>query len=188
MNKNKINKVIILLILFVLFNFLLTSCSAEKNYETLTFFFDGVPDPNAKPSLTDSNKTTKEQNLKQYVKSEEIFTHPPYGDRACENCHDAKSANRLNASEPGLCYQCHDDFSKNLRYVHGPIASGYCTQCHEPHQGKYKNLLIRDGQKLCYYCHEKNDVLENENHTGIEDTKCWDCHDPHGSNEKHFLK
>lgn len=188
MNKIKININIIYLLIFVSANFLNISCSPEKNYKTLTFFFDGVPDPNAKPTLTDSSNGTKEQNLKQYVKTEEIFTHPPYQEKACGNCHNTSGSNRLNESEPDLCYQCHDDFGKKYKFMHGPVASGYCTKCHDPHQTKYKKLLIRNDQKLCYFCHEKTDVMKNEIHSGIEDTKCWDCHDPHGTNEKYLLK
>ncbi|TAL68781.1 MAG: hypothetical protein EPN82_08895 [Bacteroidetes bacterium] len=185
----KINIERLILLLIGTANFFITSCSVEKNYKTLSYFFDGVPDPNAKPVQTDTNNLAmKEMDLKQYVKSEKTYTHPPYGDKACENCHDANAANHLNSNQPGLCYQCHDDFGKNFKYVHGPAASGYCTQCHEPHQGKYQKLLIRNGQNLCYYCHDKKDVMKNEVHSEIEDTKCWECHNPHGSNERFFLK
>lgn len=189
MNNKFLNIDNVLSLIIVLISFLLISCTAEEKHKTLTFFFDGVPDPNAKLAQSDSLKQKNNENdLKQYLKSDEMHIHPPYGDKACENCHDVKSANKLNTQEPILCFQCHDDFGKNIKYIHGPAASGYCTQCHEPHQGKYNKLLIRTGQNVCYYCHEKKDVLKNEVHSGIEETKCWDCHDPHGSNEKFFLK
>jgi predicted CXXCH cytochrome family protein len=168
---------------------ILSSCASEKRYSVLSFFFDGVPDPNAKVSATDTTITGIADNKEKLVqKKDSTINHPPYIENSCKDCHDMSKGNRLNQELPDLCYQCHEDFGKKFKVVHGPVASGFCTQCHDPHNSKIGKLLIREGQSLCLNCHEKKDIMKNDVHSVIEDQKCWDCHDPHGGMDKTMIR
>jgi predicted CXXCH cytochrome family protein len=168
----------------------LISCSPQSKHDTLSVFFDGVPDPNAVNKI-DSVQVASIDSLALPDPNrifEKEFKHQPFADNSCDNCHDQSNSNKLLEKQPNLCYQCHDDYSKKYKVVHGPAASGYCTGCHEPHSSPNEKLIVSDGQKLCYNCHDKTDVMNNEIHQTIDETKCWDCHDPHGGSDRTFLK
>ena len=171
---------------------LLLSCSGQATHNALTVFFDGVPEPAVKEhTKKDSAATTDKPNPKLVSSAkpvEKINLHPPYADRNCNICHQGGGSQKLTEQPPQLCYQCHDDFSKKFAVLHGPVANGSCTGCHDPHSSKNDKLLLKDGQQLCYNCHNKKDVLKNDIHSVIEDTKCWDCHDPHGGKDRYLSR
>lgn len=151
----------------------------------LSFFFDGVPEINVNIQKADTVVNTTDSNALSLLKppdiQAEIFVHPPYADRECKICH--REGGEFSEPQPQLCYQCHEDFTSKYLYIHGPVAGGYCTECHHPHSGK-KKLLIRQGQDLCLYCHEKEFIFKNENHSEIGETDCTECHNPHGGQDK----
>ncbi len=167
------------------------SCNRQTTYDILSTFFDGVPDPNAKKEVKqDSTKLASNKNelrsLRGKKESEFVF-HPPFQERACTDCHNLEEGNRLLEQPPALCFNCHDDFSENYTYLHGPVVSGNCTGCHNPHMASEKKLLERTGQDLCLYCHEQKDVFKNEAHEGIDDATCIECHNPHGGDDQYFF-
>ena len=88
---------------------------------------------------------------------------------------------------PELCYQCHDDFSKDYKSLHYPVEEGDCTTCHNPHQSKNSSLLIKPTGELCEDCHDLNQLLTGDVHEGIDKDQCMDCHNPHGSNDEFLL-
>ncbi|RMH81712.1 MAG: hypothetical protein D6681_17755 [Calditrichaeota bacterium] len=163
------------------------NCSPETRYRVLSTVFDGVPAPESltAPPDTATVSTTRPTPEVAPVPSHEptLFLHDPYAERSCEDCHNEQEGNKLFAAMPDLCYDCHDDFSEEYKYVHGPVASGYCTQCHNPHKAPYEKLLIRSTEELCFYCHEQADVYKNEEHEDVEPSECLDCHNPHGGDE-----
>lgn len=167
------------------------SCSEETKYKVLNFFFDGVPDPNAKVVQVDSVKidSSRIKRRMMIVKQAalQVFFHEPFKERLCEECHNLKKGNELLLPLPNLCFKCHDDFLEEAEFRHGPAAAGYCTECHHPHMEKEKFMLKRAGQELCLYCHNIESVQKNDVHVDIEDTKCWECHDPHASDEEYLL-
>ncbi len=165
------------------------SCSPEEKYDVLSFFFDGVPKPEAEgldTLITDTTMFASSASVRKRAKST-LYYHPPYRDKECPECHVRSQGNRLREPMPGLCYQCHDDFTDEFAFVHGPVVSGFCTQCHSPHSSKYKKLTLRKGQEVCLYCHQRSDVFANEVHDGIDDTVCWECHNPHGGEDRFIL-
>jgi len=186
-------------ILFASFLLILVSCSAKQKYEYLSFFFDDVPLPDStsinidtskisgKVNILSNNNTTKAETKPVQVE-EPVYTHPPVEDNGCSNCHVIENSYALTEKQPMLCYNCHDDFSKKYKYLHGPALIGSCTACHDPHKSSYKPLIKSPGQDLCYYCHKKEAVLKNMIHSGIDDAKCWDCHNPHGGSDITFMK
>jgi predicted CXXCH cytochrome family protein len=169
----------------------LSGCSTTNNYKTLSFFFDGVPDPKKKvliksDSLTISDSAALAQNT--IGKVNQMVIHPPYQDRQCSSCHDQSTMGKLIKSPPDLCYQCHENFNDKYNVVHGPVEGGYCTQCHNPHISANKDLLLRNSQSLCLYCHDSKQVMETEAHLAINDADCTGCHNPHGGEDRNLLR
>lgn len=87
--------------------------------------------------------------------------------------------------------QCHPKMGKE-KHVHGPVASGDCTTCHQPtgkahpaEKGAFK--LADTGAKLCSMCHESKSSKKHV-HSAIASGSCTDCHDPHQSPNKMQLK
>ena len=164
---------------------IIVDCSPRNRHKILSIFFDGVPDIDKKQVVsTDStvSDSSRTEAALQKIRSHqpEYLFHPPYKDRSCNNCHNLGQSGRLILPQPDLCYECHENFSEELSWLHGPVAGGYCTSCHNPHMAKNPKLLKRTGQLLCYFCHTKSDVLKNPTHEEIEDADCTECHDPHG--------
>ena len=145
--------------------------------------------------------------------------------RGCGSCHAPHTSNvkkLLNAEEKELCLSCHGDASlaplKNIREelkgkknLHGPIALGRCTGCHDPHgsntirllKGEYPATFYAPYTKgvydFCLRCHEKNLLRypdttvytkfrngnRNLHYVHVVDTRkgrtCRVCHEPHAS-------
>jgi predicted CXXCH cytochrome family protein len=171
----------------------LSGCSTTNNYKVLSFFFDGVPDP-AKDTTSLSNDSLRSLDTAVFAQNSiskqtpQMVVHSPYQDRQCNSCHDQSRMGKLLKSPPGLCYQCHEDFSSKYQVLHGPVGGGQCTQCHSPHSSTNADLLIRTGQSLCFYCHDSNQVMESTAHLEINDANCTECHNPHGGKDRTFLR
>jgi predicted CXXCH cytochrome family protein len=186
----KLTQIWIVLILII--NSFLFSCSPRASRNILTFFFDGVPPIDTIPSDTSVKKTVEistaeEFSATPFALDADYIIHYPYKEKECLSCHDENSKSEIIMPQPQLCYTCHDDFSTIYKKVHGPVAGGYCTSCHNPHLSKEKKLLIRTGQQLCLYCHDSNAVLANEVHKDISDSDCTMCHNPHGGEDRFIL-
>jgi predicted CXXCH cytochrome family protein len=176
---------------FIVISSFMVSCSPKLHNNVLTFFFDGVPSPDTIKTSTDKGHKdggNSEEFRSEPVEANNGFTvHYPYKEKECFSCHDEKSKSELILPQPDLCYSCHEDFSKKFKFIHGPVAGGYCTSCHNPHMSKDKNLLIRSGQQICLNCHESKSVLKNDVHKDIADSECTLCHNPHGGENRFIL-
>ncbi len=105
-------------------------------------------------------------------------------ERSCLNCHSPHASDHprlLNNEVESLCFECHNqeivlDDGKRIANIqaiietgtslHGPVASGNCTACHEIHGGDNSRLLVRaysgklyapfskDQYALCFGCHD----------------------------------
>lgn len=128
----------------------------------------------------------------------------PAADGGCLDCHTAEDPQiekhqedpdsfkefKFPVSEDEvLCFACHEDNKTNRKYVHGPVASGDCVQCHNPHASDNSFMLKNDTVNLCKTCHsEMNNVSQfKHQHQPVNDD-CTACHDPHGSDHEMFLK
>ena len=165
-------------------------CSVEQTHKTFTFFFDGVDkviffnDYLSKDSLS-KDAIAKREGLLKKVRPEQ-FVHLPYKEKKCEKCHTPDK--RLIMAMPDLCFQCHKNFAESYTTLHGPVASGNCTKCHNQHSSKYPKLLTRQGQQVCTYCHSPSLIFANKVHRDIEDAECTLCHNPHGGNRRFMVK
>jgi predicted CXXCH cytochrome family protein len=129
--------------------------------------------------------------------AEKTFIHIPVKKGECLSCHKPsgykhpkykKEAFLLTDNgKAGLCSECHK--RKNTKkYVHPPVATGGCLDCHDPHQSDNKFQLKKAGTILCYTCHDKDKLDKAFPHLPIAEGKCLSCHDPHQSENKYLLK
>ena len=172
---------------------LLSQCSPYAGKSVLSFFFDGVPEANSTLAGV-ANSGGEPGDSIAFVEEvmasagPEHFMHYPYEEKECAACHNEQSLGSMVEPEPGLCYTCHEDLSDRYNYLHGPVAGGYCTSCHDPHISENEHLLRMTGEALCFYCHRKESVLANEMHEGMEGMLCTDCHNPHGGDDKYIFQ
>ena len=187
-------RVIFVVISIVSFAFLLLfvmCCDSKKHYKTLSFFFDGVPSPDGEVSDPNSQGQDTQRKRPEVV----WYVHEPYKAEPCK-CHSEegikKSFYRQVESTlkiPELCYECHTDYSaSSAKYVHGPVAVGYCLFCHHPHKTKIAGLLIKPIPELCYECHDRQNIEEISAHSTETLPECLGCHQPHESSLKGLLK
>jgi predicted CXXCH cytochrome family protein len=165
-------------------------CSMETTHKTLTFFLDGVDRVNffnsylSNDSLRKESVTKREALLKK--NRPDRCVHKPYKEKKCDECHTPDK--RLLMPMPELCYKCHKSFNESYAVIHGPVASGNCTNCHNQHSSTYPKLLIRPGQQLCLYCHNSSLIFASKVHKEIEDAECTLCHSPHGGKTRFMIK
>lgn len=177
----------------IFFISVISACTPEKWHRTMTFFFDGVPDSSkTKVALASDSLGKKDTAKNKVIVAASVRPgynlHPPYKEKQCDVCHDKNHKGEYTQPLPDLCYTCHTNYSTKYKFLHGPVASGACVECHSPHMSKYANLQLREGQELCFYCHSKNDIIKTDTHKDIGETNCTECHNPHGGDDKYILR
>jgi len=150
-------------------------CSVEKNYELLSKFFDGVPDPNA-PKL----------DRFAIAQSATYTEHKPYTDEACLECHTNPSDMVLAKDDSSMCTACHSDVTAQYAYMHGAVTGNACLMCHNPHLSALPNLLRDDGPGMCNQCHELDPDTLIPSHS-TNNLNCIDCHSGHGGDTPYFI-
>ena len=105
----------------------------------------------------------------------------------CTTCHSAHGGNNNFSLLVGSCYECHENFEKEFKFLHAPVASDNCSQCHESHKTDKPKLLIVSNNNLCTSCHDSKELYQGKEHKNIEDKRCSECHDPHGGDNKNFI-
>jgi predicted CXXCH cytochrome family protein len=179
------------LMLLVFSGLFFMSCDEAERYETLTFFFDGVPPPGS-TGLQGEPLDSNSLELDQTGQTPAWYVHEPRKD--CTTCHGKRkqrgfsSETYLIAQEPELCYNCHDDYTVSAPFVHGPVAVGQCLFCHNPHKSKVEHLLKEAEPGLCYLCHDVNTIELIAAHLPDQLSSCTNCHNPHSSSIKALLK
>lgn len=115
---------------------------------------------------------------------EEYRYHAAYGEGGCRECHTPGARWEMPGRQKELCNSCHDR-KDTADHLHGPVAAGQCTFCHDPH-GSSNPLFLKDlGRNLCLNCHNQS---SSEGHVSQDATNdCLGCHDPHGSEKRFFL-
>ncbi len=161
-----------------------SGCNVEDNYETLSFFFDGVPSPSAMRAESDQEAGP----------GREGSWHTAYIDRRCSECHGKTARFSFAVSgftelDATVCLKCHEQVPTEYPLVHGPVAVGECLVCHQPHQSPYPKLLIQPSPELCLYCHSEDMVGEPviPEHRDVS-RDCLECHHGHGGADPYFLR
>jgi DmsE family decaheme c-type cytochrome len=89
-----------------------------------------------------------------------------------------------------ICLTCHERFQEKLKspYLHTPVESGECSECHNPHTSTHGMLLSAEPKAICYKCHEE--VVPDKavsTHKVVMEGGCVECHDPHAANNQNNL-
>lgn len=167
----------------------------QQRYEVLSFFFDGVPPP----GMTEADLRQQELNpgvvfvarSDEQKKEQEIVYryHVPYVKRDCFGCHDQTKGYAAKIDRDSSCVGCHDAYFQVAKadWIHGPVAMGECSMCHEPHRSEHAGLVKAPQPDLCYACHEASHFEADPFHSTLEDKTCTRCHDPHAAGNRLLL-
>ena len=119
--------------------FAISSCAPERQYRVLSFFFDGVPDPN-RNTIQASDSTLADSNavVGREVKPE-YFTHKPYEEEKCKSCHEEGFSNALIKAMPELCYSCNEHLKAQYEINQGCVEAGACLLDHDKHIFRYES-------------------------------------------------
>jgi predicted CXXCH cytochrome family protein len=146
---------------------------------------------------------------KKTVSKTTLFSHTPYADGQCDQCHQAsgfslpqgKPTGRFGkgGGMPGklimpveeLCIHCHEyrNFAKvtgDGLWLHTPAAEGECMECHDPHQSQNPNVLLETPERICNQCHDEDCDTNIPDHR--ETAECLKCHTPHLGRNSVMLK
>lgn len=157
-----------------------TGCTVTKdNYETLSLFFDGVPNP---ASLEGGTVKPGDATLTAIVRQ-----HKPFVDNKCEACH--KTRYRPSRNDGSICLECHEKVLTEHSWTHGAVAGRACLWCHSPHESARKWLLRGPDRKVCAQCHAGTLSASTTvaAHTD-ENVSCVACHFGHGGDNSLMLK
>ncbi len=157
-------------------------CSVEENYELLSFFFDGVPDPHAPIGAGFGVGGGRIPGAKYY-------THEPFKEGACTQCHRSPVDFGMSWQDSSMCLDCHADAKQGYAYLHGPVAGDACLWCHAPHESTIRPLLRVGAPELCMQCHglEMQATPRTWPHDDLT-RDCLDCHFAHGDDDRFFVK
>jgi predicted CXXCH cytochrome family protein len=121
-------------------------------------------------------------------------SHGMLSRKDCSACHDEKARSyAIGTTDAELCVKCHDRWPA-AKYVHGPVAIGSCTVCHDPHGQTNPAFLVASGEALCFRCHTEADALKHlairsaGSGDFLREKGCVFCHDPHQAERKFLLR
>jgi DmsE family decaheme c-type cytochrome len=98
----------------------------------------------------------------------------------------------LKASQPALCFQCHNDVKPSFDMpFHHKVNEGLvkCSDCHDVH-GSFGNNNLRstaDQNMICTKCHMEVRGPFVYEHAAVKAEGCMGCHTPHGSQNARLL-
>jgi len=186
-NKIRRGRAAIALLLLVMPALVLLGCSTQKNYKVLSFFFDGVPDPNAPQPVLVSQTSGNGPGASGPVEARK-YQHQPYAEKKCAACHTADQKHLTSLSAPELCLKCHTNVVNRYAVMHGPVSVGQCLWCHEAHASNQEHLLKSTGAELCLQCHDRHLLPDDTPGHRAEEAICLDCHTGHGSDQPSLLR
>ncbi|MEX2218757.1 MAG: cytochrome c3 family protein [Phycisphaerales bacterium] len=148
-----------------------------NNYRTLSFLFDGVPDPSAVPGAPGEPGA-----IPTFV-----VVHAPFAEERCEECHSGRA--RPTRHDSSACVRCHAQTASQHPRMHGPVAALACLWCHNPHESTHRHLLRDTDRNVCAQCHTPA-LLSPERVPAHADTAraCLECHAGHGGDTPFFLR
>ena len=157
-------------------------CSVEKNYDILSFFFDGVPNRNALPISASAGGSPA------IMRQSATYTaHKPYLEQRCVECHGQGFDMQSVSSD--VCMQCHQGVREQFRVMHGPVTFGACLWCHVPHESAYPALLKGEPRVVCTQCHDSSVLRTDQiSEHGESAVSCLKCHYGHGHSARYMLR
>lgn len=127
----------------------------------------------------------------------QAVVHPAV-EMGCDSCHvdhgdaplggvapeGAASPPYLSASQPDLCWACHDAEDAQAAKAHGelPFAASICSNCHNPHGSESAKLLPAQAHppfadRSCDMCHLAGEDGKLGLQTETASELCYMCHD-----------
>ncbi len=166
------------------------ACSPATKHRVLTYFFDGVPDPNEVPQIGYASSGVAMAGTTSDGKRKVVpqYAHEPYRKGECGGCHDAQTGQTYMPKNEGLCGRCHAGFTRKYAFVHGPAAVEHCAFCHHHHASSHEFMLHKGPTETCLRCHSRDDLSGEAYHATIDEDVCTKCHNPHGGDDRFFLK
>jgi len=166
----------------------LAGCSTPRErYRVLSFFFDGVPNPDAPPKVVAVARPDSE--FAPVVTAVVLTVHKPYKEGRCVVCHSSVNGQIQDfARAYDSCVKCHKKVSTEHALMHGPVAREACRFCHAPHDSVQPALLKDTPIKVCTQCHDKQLLGEYPYQHMDGQTSCLLCHAGHGGHARYFLK
>ena len=156
----------------------------QERYRVLSFFFDGVPDPDA-PSRVVTNETGQKVVAATHIVSQ----HKPYLENRCPVCHNSPNGEVQDFELAyNACVTCHKQVSSEKPWMHGPVARGQCKWCHTGHMSTEAALLRDTPINVCTQCHDSQLLGNNPPEHLDGQTSCLQCHYGHGAQGRYFLK
>jgi predicted CXXCH cytochrome family protein len=168
---------------------LLSGCgSPEQRYRVLSFFFDGVPNPNA-PAATQPRGTAI-VSRRPGGPGVVVYSHQPYAQNKCDSCHVGAGASFESFAMPQrrVCLNCHPGVTRQYPVMHGPVVNLACLFCHSPHESTLRHLLDQPAPGLCLQCHARADLPDKPAEHRDPKADCLTCHVAHGSNRHGLLR
>jgi predicted CXXCH cytochrome family protein len=158
-----------------------TGCTVTPgNYRTLSFFFDGVPDPSPGPA----GGARGEDRARTPAL---VVVHRPYAEDKCESCHTTRF--RPSRHDSGACMQCHAPVRTAHPRMHGPVSAGACLWCHSPHESSHAFLMRDADRKVCAQCHSGATFDTSRVAAHADATRgCLECHVAHGGDRPFLLR
>jgi predicted CXXCH cytochrome family protein len=157
-----------------------TGCNVERDYAILSFFLDGVPDPNAEFVIDERGRRRRAGVT--------YITHAPYAEENCAACHRGSRSLMLTRVESTVCLKCHEGIVDEYPFMHGPVAASDCLWCHSPHESPNPHLLKAPGTELCLQCHGLTfSVAPAAPYHPDPEQSCLDCHHGHGGGDRFFI-
>jgi predicted CXXCH cytochrome family protein len=119
----------------------------------------------------------------------------------CHNPHTSEDPKLIRDTRDRICTRCHsgvlaDKDGTPWSHLHGPVAAGGCTPCHElshRHDRRADDLFLSayPPQKICEECHDvTNEHIPKRDKLRMGHLKggCLGCHNPHGAFNGLMLK
>jgi predicted CXXCH cytochrome family protein len=166
-------------------------CSPQAKYRVLSTFFDGVPNPDAKPTIAATASQGKAAVSNQPTSS----IHKPYAEQRCDACHVGGAEQALafqstaSLQDSNLCMKCHEKIPNSHAFMHAPVAARACLFCHSPHESPLPHLLSAAQPQLCTQCHEPAMLGKSTPEHQDPNSNCLTCHIGHGSEtSRYFLR
>jgi len=117
--------------------------------------------------------------------------HPPFGEGACDACHEGTASRLVEDGRRVLCLACHSEIEEQIAsypFPHAAVSTGGCTACHSPHASGEPTLIRAGGGSVCTTCHAEQAPREGDvAHGIIEWVGCQACHTPHGGTRPKLL-
>lgn len=164
--------------------------SPRERYQVLSYFFDGVPNPDAPKN----NRNPDTTGGTKVITASIVSQHKPFVDAGsdpakCAVCHRNSEGEIQEFSEAyKACVKCHTKISTSLPKMHGPVAREACKFCHAPHESTQPHLLKDEPINVCTQCHDQTLLGDKPPQHLDGQTSCLDCHFGHGGNERYFIK